>query len=126
MKDEKIKGTNTIFFKSYDELPKDRKATYLNMVVDYRPQKTDPERVRWTVGGNLVFYPGIVSTPTADSTIAKMIFNSTISTPGARFYCFDISNFYLGTPISRYEYMTVPVWAIPDRILDEYNLRPLI
>ena len=101
LKNSAIKGTNTMFFIPWEKLPHGRKATYLNIVVDYRPQKSEPERVRWTVGGNLVFYPGIVSTPTADSTLAKILFNSVLSTDGATFHCFDVSNFYLGTPMDR-------------------------
>ena len=47
------KGTNTIFFLTHSEIhqiPKDRKVTYLKVVVDYRTQKADPNRVRITVG----------------------------------------------------------------------------
>ena len=51
------KGTDTIRFLALDEIqhiPKDRTVTYARIVVDYRPQKTDPNRVRITVGGNLL------------------------------------------------------------------------
>jgi hypothetical protein len=54
-------GTNTIFFMTIDEIKqisKDRTVTYARIVVDYRPQKDDPNRVRITVGGNLIDYPG--------------------------------------------------------------------
>ena len=66
-------------------------------------------------------------TPTADP--AKMLFNNVVSTPGATFFCLDLANFYLKTPFthpSQYEYIWIPAWAIPDDILDEHNLRPLI
>ena len=78
-------------------------------MVDHRPQKAEPERVRWTVGSNLVDYPGNVSTPTADMTTAKLIMNGTVSTPNATYHCFEISNFYLNTPMARHEYMRIPV-----------------
>ena len=39
-------------------IPNDRVATYANIVVDYRPQKDDPRRVRITAGGDLIIYPG--------------------------------------------------------------------
>ena len=58
-------GTNTIFFMTIDEIkqiPKDRTVTYARIVVDYRPQKDDPNRVRITVGGNLIDYPGELTT----------------------------------------------------------------
>eukprot|EP00804_Cyclotella_cryptica_P025224 CCRYP_010323-RA/>CCRYP_010323-RA protein AED:0.29 eAED:0.29 QI:0/0/0/1/0/0/3/0/661 len=41
------KGTNTVFFRSKDEIkriPKDRTVTYVRIVVDYHPQKEDPNR----------------------------------------------------------------------------------
>jgi hypothetical protein len=126
LKGTDIKGTNTIHFIRHDQLPKDKKATYLNIVVDYKPNKADPHRVRFTVGGNLIDYPGPVSTPTCDQVTAKLVINSTLSTPGATFHCFDISNFYLGTPMERYEYMRIPTWALPDCIIEEYNLAGLI
>jgi hypothetical protein len=53
-------GTETIFFMSKDEIkeiPKDRTVTYARILVDYQPQKADPNRVRITVGGNLIDYP---------------------------------------------------------------------
>eukprot|EP00804_Cyclotella_cryptica_P011724 CCRYP_011330-RA/>CCRYP_011330-RA protein AED:0.54 eAED:0.38 QI:0/0/0/0.5/0/0/2/0/273 len=80
------KGTDTVFFLSQHEIkqiPKDRTVTYAHIVVDYRPQKDDPNRVRITVGGNFIEYPGELTTLTADLTKAKILWNSTISTPGA-------------------------------------------
>ncbi len=52
-------GTNTIFFLLHDEIrciPKDRVITYARIVIDHRPQKDNPNRVRITVGGNLIDY----------------------------------------------------------------------
>ena len=37
---------------------KDRTVAYAHMVVDYRPQKPDPNRVRITARGNLIKCPG--------------------------------------------------------------------
>jgi hypothetical protein len=101
---EGTKGTETIFFMTHDEIaniPKDRTVTYARIVVDYRPQKEDPNRVRITVGGNLIEYPGELTTRTADITTAKILLNSTLSTPGAKFACTDMGNFYLATPMVR-------------------------
>ena len=94
-------GTDTIFFIPHSQIPTDRRkdVTYRRICVDLRPQKEEINRTRLTVGGNLIDYPGDVSTPTADTTTAKIIINSTISTPGAKFMCGDIKNFYLGTPM---------------------------
>jgi hypothetical protein len=81
-------------------VPADRKVTYGRIVATIRPQKSETHRVRLTVGGNLIDYPGNVSTPTADMTTAKILFNSVISTPDARFMCTDVKDFYLNTPMA--------------------------
>ena len=81
-----------------------RKPTYARIVVDFRLQKADPNRVRITAGGNLIKCPGDLTTRTADLTTSKIIWNSVISTEGARFGCLDVGNFYLETPMKRYEY----------------------
>ena len=47
------------------KIPGDRTVTYARIVIDYRPQKNDPNRVRITVGGNLIDYPGELTTRTA-------------------------------------------------------------
>jgi hypothetical protein len=121
-------GTNTIYYIRYDQVPEDRceEVRYGQICVDYRPQKEGPNRTRLTVGGNLIDYPGDVSTPTADTTTAKMVINSTISTPNAKFMGADIKDFYLGTPMEQFEYMQLPLALIPQEIVDEYDLTPLV
>ncbi|KAL7481387.1 hypothetical protein ACHAW6_007070 [Cyclotella cf. meneghiniana] len=56
---------------------------------------------------------------------SKILFNSIISTPGARFMMMDISNFYLMTPLKRPEYLRVKLHDIPEEIIHEYNLASL-
>eukprot|EP00970_Alexandrium_tamarense_P017799 scaffold11398_cov137-Alexandrium_tamarense.AAC.1 len=119
------KGTDTIVFLDrigIKNIPKDRVITYARIVVDYRPQKEDPNRVRITAGGNLINYPGELTTRTADLTTAKLMWNSVISTDNARYACYDVKNFYLGTPLDRYEYMRIPLHLIPQHIIDQYDL----
>ena len=69
--------------------------TYARIVCSVRPEKADPNRVRITIGGNRINYPGDVSTPTADLLTVKLLINSIMSTKGAKFFTLDISNFYL-------------------------------
>ena len=62
-------GTDTIRFLTHEEIyniPPDRTVTYARIVVDYRAQKSDPNRVRITAGGNLIDYPFELTTRTAD------------------------------------------------------------
>ena len=119
------KGTNTMFFIPVSAMPAGRKATYLRVVSAFRPEKANPRRVRWTVGGDKIDYPFDVSTKTADLTTSKLLFNSVLSTPDAKFMTADIKDFYLGTPMTQYEYMRIPVSMLPAAIIQQYDLTPL-
>ena len=115
------KGTNTIKFLTCDEIrhiPSNHTVTYAYIVVDFCPQKEYPNCVRIAVGSNLIGYPCELSTRTADLTITKIMWNSVISAPGIRYITSDVKNFYLETPIDRYEYMHMPLNIIPDEIID--------
>jgi hypothetical protein len=37
----------------------------------------------------------------------------------------DIKNYYLGTPLPKYEYIRLPLSIIPDEIITKYNLRAI-
>jgi hypothetical protein len=52
--------------------------------------------------------------------------NSVISTPDAQYMTVDLKDFYLNTPLEEYEYMRIPVDMIPQTIMDQYNLAPLV
>ena len=119
-------GTETLFFIRHDQDPEGQKVTYGRLVVSICPQKEETHRVRLTVGGNLIDYPGDFSSPTADLTTAKCLFNSVVSTPVAKFMTTDVKDFYLNTPMERYEYMRPPISLIHDEIIEQYNLLPLV
>jgi hypothetical protein len=107
-------------------VPKVKIITYGRFVVDIRPNKSEAHRVRLTVGGNLIQYPGDVSTRSADLTTYKCLRNRTISTEGAKYMCLDVKMFYLGTPMESFEYMRIPIKLIPQKIIDQYKLLPLV
>ena len=69
-----------------------------------------------------LLYPGKVATPTAEMLTAKLLFDSVVSTPGAKFMTMDISNFYLMTPLPRPEYLHLKLSDIPEEIISEYRL----
>ncbi len=54
-----------------DQIPEDRVVTYTQIVVNFRPQKEDPNQVQITAGGNLIQNPGELATQTADLTTSK-------------------------------------------------------
>jgi len=91
-------------------------------VTDHRPKKEDPNRVRITVGGNLIDYPFELTTRTADMVSSKILWNSVISAKDARFTGADIKNMYLKTPVDQYEYMKMPLTLFPADIIEYYKL----
>jgi hypothetical protein len=119
----RVTGTDTIKFIVKSQVPEGRTVTYARFVCTIREQKAEPERTRLTVGGNLINYPGDTSAPTADLTTFKTLINSTLSTPNARMCCLDVKNYYLNTPMDRPEYMRIPLYLIPEEIINEYHLR---
>jgi hypothetical protein len=121
-----VVGSNTIKFIPVSALPSGRKPTYLRVVADFRPQKADPYRIRYTAGGDRIDYPGITTTPGAEMTTVKLHLNSTISTDNARFMCTDVKDFYLNTEMERYEYMWIPIAMLNQTIIDAYDLKDLI
>ena len=123
----RVKGTNTITFIPKTSIPPNRRkdVTYGTFVCTVRPEKKKPNRTRFVVGGDRINYPGEVATPTADMLVAKMLFNSVISTPGAKFMTMDISNFYLNTPLKRPEFIRLNIRDIPREIIEEYKLRDI-
>jgi hypothetical protein len=62
-------------------------------------RKKDLYRTRITMGRNLINYPDDCGTPTADLLTVKLMFNSVISMPNAKFMTIDIKDFYLMTPM---------------------------
>jgi hypothetical protein len=91
-------GTDTIHFIQREDIPANRAFTYLRIVCDDRPQKANPCRVQFTVGGDKVDYQFDVSTKTAALITVKILLNSVVSTDGAKFMTIDIKDFYLNTP----------------------------
>ena len=119
-------GTGTMFPIKKSDMPSDRTATYMKFVCAERPQKDEQNRTRLTMGGNLITYPGDVSTPTADMLTAKILINSTISDKNARWLGLDLKDFYLNNDMERYEYGRIPYHLIPIEIREQYNLDQLV
>jgi hypothetical protein len=119
-----IAGTDTCFFIKLTNIQKDRKITYGKIVCDYKPHKKEKERVRLTVGGDRLNYSGDVATSTADITTFKILINCTLSTEDATMMM-DIKNYYLGTPLPRFEYIKMLLSRFPEEIIKKYNLNAL-
>ena len=93
------------------KMPADRKAAY------YSPQckiKVKPDgiqyRVRGTIGGDQVHYPGVTAAYVAHLETIQILLNAAVS-EDAEISTADISDFYLGTPLDRKEYMRIVIGA---------------
>jgi hypothetical protein len=71
------------------------------------------------VGGDILDYSGDVATSTADITAFRILINSTISTKDAVMMMIDIKNYYLGTPLPRFEYMKMLLSCFPEEIVQK-------
>ncbi len=119
------KGTDSIFVMTHNEIkliPRSQTITYARVVVNFHPQKDDPHQTRIIAGRNIINYPGKLSTKTANLTTSKLMWNSVLSTEGAKYMCLDIKKFYLAAPLSRFEYMKMPMPLFPSWIIKQYNL----
>ena len=87
-----------------------------------RPENVDLNHARLTVGSNQVKYPGNCGTPLVDLITVKLLLNSVFSTPRGKFMTIDIKNFYLNTPMKRFEYMRLKLSDLPNNVIKHYNL----
>ncbi len=117
--------TGTIFFVNKTEIPEERRGdvTYGQIVCTYPDAKKDKFWMSITMGGNLINYPGDCGTPTADLLTVKLLLNSIISMPNARFMTLNLKDFYLMTPMTRYEYFQMKLELFPQDIIDLYDLQ---
>jgi hypothetical protein len=75
--------------------------------------------------GDRLNYSGDVATSTVDITTFKILINSTISTKDAAMMMMDINNYYLGTPLPRFEYMKMLLSCFPMVRIQKYNINAL-
>jgi hypothetical protein len=98
-------------------------VTYGQFVCNERPEKAMVNRTRFTVCEDKINYPGAVATPTAEMLVAKILFNSVISTKDAKLMTINISNFHLNSLLPRPEFVKIKINNIPEEIIKEYKLR---
>ena len=61
--ENQVRATKSIEFIIKEEVPTGRTVTYANFVCDYFPLKSEPYRVRLTVGGDIIEYYDDASSP---------------------------------------------------------------
>ena len=96
-----VKGTNTIFFINKIEVLQNRYSdvTYWHIICGYGEGKAEPNQTRLTAGRDKINHPEDCVMPTADILTIKLLINSVMSTPNAKFMTIDI-NFVILTPHS--------------------------
>ena len=85
--------------------------------------KVEPNQTRLTVGGDRIHYPGDCGTPTADLLTVKIMLNSVISTPRAKFMMMDLKFFYLNSSMIRYKYHWLYMSNTSDDVIQHYQLQ---
>ena len=98
------KGKHKIFFIPRGKVSKFKTVIYGRIVIEIRSPKTETYHICLMVGGDRLEFDGVIATQYAGLVTIKMLFNSTVSTPGVRFCIFDIKDFFYGSPVINCEY----------------------
>ncbi len=118
-------GTDAMEPIALTNIPSDCAITYGSIVCNYRPLKSEPNRFRLVVGGNKLTYDHETTALAANLLETKLMLNSTISTPGAKFLTLDIKDFFLSSIMTSAEYMKLHIRDIPDDVILQCNLNAL-
>lgn len=116
-------GTNSIqsIPKCNDLKNRGKVVTYCSIACNAWNEKDPPNQSWFTIGGDKIKFPGEVPAQTVDILVAKILFNSAISTGGARFLTMDTSNFYLMTLLLSPQYLQMTLADLPEKIIKEYK-----
>ena len=108
------------------EMPTGRKAAYYNPQLKIKV-KSDGTiyRVRGTIGGDQIIYPGVTTAYTAHLETIRILLNAVVS-ENALFMTADIKDFYLGTPLPTVEYMRISLKHIPLDVQQRYNIAGMV
>jgi hypothetical protein len=125
---DRVVPTDTIDFIKKSEIPNNKKVTYANFICDYRPLKSEPYRVRLTVGGDKLECEYDAGSPAASLLESKLIINSTISDAhkGARFLSADLKDHFLASPMEETEYMRIHSKYFLQDMREQYDIQNLI
>ena len=62
-------------------------------------------------------------TPTASLLTIKLLINTIISTPGAKFLLLDLKDFYLNTLMDQPELLRIKLSNFPEDVIKHYKIR---
>ena len=122
---KRVKGTDTFHVILYNEIPPNRRKgiAFSKVMCTFLLEKSDPNRTCITIAGQNITYPGNVGTKTASLDLIKLLINSVLSRKSAKFFTFDIKNFYLQTPLDRSEYVCIKLSNTPTESINIYSLK---
>lgn len=127
--DSSIPHNDCIEFVPFSDVPNNKKVTYGQFVLDYRPLKADKWRVRLVVGGDKLDYTMDAGSPAASLIETKLLLNSVISDHkkhNSRFMTCDIKDFFLASPMRDAEYMRLPYKHFPSFIKTKYGIDSIV
>ena len=115
----------------YAAIPYERRGdvTYLSHQVKEKIEPFKKEyqaKVRICIGGDKTNFSGDTASHVAAMPAVKILLNSVVSTPGAKFFTIDIVDFYLMTPLDRPEFVKISASKIPASIIKRFDLEQFI
>ena len=122
---QRLLDTATIKAIHAAQQPIERKgeSTYYNpQVKEKSVDGATTYRVRGTIGGDRINYPGPTTARTAAMPLVKLLLQSVVS-DNSRFLTLDIKDFYLNTPLDRPEYLRISSKFLPQHIVVKNNLQ---
>ncbi len=75
--------------------------THGTILCNVHPKKEELNQTRLTMGSDKINILMICGIPMTSLLTVKLLLNSIVSTPGAKFLGMDLQNFYLTTPVER-------------------------
>jgi hypothetical protein len=116
------------------DIPADRKldVTYYNQKMKEKllPDGSTQRRVRGTAGGDRIHYPDSVAAYTAEMELVKIHWHSVISDHRidscTKYMTMDLSDFYIGAPLLRPEYLRIHISKISPSNLTKHQLTPFV
>jgi hypothetical protein len=120
-----IQGTNTCLFIELKNIPTDRQIKYGKNVCDYKPHKKRKRTRQAKSGQRQVGSLRRCGNLNCRYYYIQIFINSTLSTKDAEMIMMDVKNYYLGTPLPRYEYMRMLLSRFLEEIVNKYNLKAL-
>ena len=125
----RVQAQDAMDFIHKHEVPSHKTVTYANFVCDYHPLKSEPFRVRMTVGGDKLSYDDDTGSSTASILETRLLANSVISDHkkhNSRFCAIDLKDFFLNTPMEKPEYIRIHKKYFSPSFIQAYELQDKI